>query len=390
MKISLTDIAREPFRVFFPAGVLAGIVGVSLWPLYLKQWILFYPGPPHARLMAFGLFGAFIFGFLGTAMPRMLSAKPLRGVEVSALVVIHLTMVAAFALGKTLAGDALFLLLVALFVLCMIGRARQRKDTPPPGFALIALSFASVATATFVAIVSYYRELSQFWMTLHRLLAYQGFVLLPILGISPFILPRFFGIQSAHDFPEMLLPIPGWWKKALIAFTAGALIIGSFLMEATGWLRVAYTVRFGTTLAYLILELPLGRAPGATQALGISIRIAFAAIVGGFLAVSLFPFYRVALLHLTLMGGFATITFVVATRVVFGHSGNLALLKRPNRWLLVSVGLMLFGMATRISGDFWPAILISHYTYGALLWIAGVLLWTVCVLPKVFITDTEG
>ena len=94
-------------------------------------------------------------------------------------------------------------------------------------------------------------------------------------------------------------------------------------------------------------------------------------------------------MHLTLVGGFAVITFVVATRVVFGHSGNGALLKGRNRWLLVAVGLMLFGMATRISGDFWPKVLTSHYTYGALLWIAGVLLWAVYVLPKVLVADTE-
>jgi uncharacterized protein involved in response to NO len=94
-------------------------------------------------------------------------------------------------------------------------------------------------------------------------------------------------------------------------------------------------------------------------------------------------------LHLTLIGGFAIITFVVATRVVFGHSGNLDRLKGPNRWLLVAVGLMLFAMATRISGDFWPAIMASHYIYGAVIWICGVLLWSFYVLPKVRQVEEE-
>ena len=120
-----------------------------------------------------------------------------------------------------------------------------------------------------------------------------------------------------------------------------------------------------------------------------SIRIAFAVLLAGFLAVSIFPEYRVSLLHLTLVGGFAVITFVVATRVVFGHSGNLERLKGRNRWLLIAVGLMLFGMATRISGDFWPKILASHYTYGAIAWIAGVLVWAFHVLPNVFVMEPE-
>jgi uncharacterized protein involved in response to NO len=63
----------------------------------------------------------------------------------------------------------------------------------------------------------------------------------------------------------------------------------------------------------------------------LAIRIAFVGIGAGFAAIAFFPEYRVALLHLTLIGGIAIITFVVATRVVFGHSGNLGLLQRRNR-----------------------------------------------------------
>ena len=110
-------------------------------------------------------------------------------------------------------------------------------------------------------------------------------------------------------------------------------------------------------------------------------------LLAGFLGIALLPGYRVALLHLTLIGGFAVIAFVVATRVVFGHSGNAAKLKKPNRWLKVAVGVMLLASATRVSGDFWPAIMVSHYVYGALAWIAAALLWSWHVLPKVLRRD---
>ena len=381
-RASLADFAGEPFRLFFPAGVLAGIGGVALWPLHFLGVLELYPGQSHARIMACGLFGAFIFGFLGTAMPRMLSANPLRVSQVLPLVAIHVSMVVAFACSKIFVGDVLFLMMLAMFVSVMAVRAKQRKDTPPPGFLLVGLSFLSVTAGTVLAILQHLRELDTFWITLQRLLSYQGFVLLPILGIGPFILPRLFGKQSQHDFPEMKIPVAAWWRKAALAFVAGALVIASFFIEANGWYRVAHWVRFGTTLAYILIEMPFHHAP-AVNALGVSVRIAFAGIMAGFLAVALFPEYRVGLLHLTLVGGFAVIAFVVATRVVFGHSGNGALLKGRNRWLLVAIGLMLFGMATRIS------VLASHYTYGAVLWIAGVLLWAVYVLPKVLVADAE-
>src|SRR6185503_13894274 len=108
-RAGLRDLGREPFRIFFPAGVLAGIVGVALWPLHFANVLELYPGIGHARIMAYGLFGAFIFGFLGTAMPRMLSAKPLHIFQVLPLAAVHAAMVAAFACSKIFIGDALFL-----------------------------------------------------------------------------------------------------------------------------------------------------------------------------------------------------------------------------------------------------------------------------------------
>ena len=165
--------------------------------------------------------------------------------------------------------------------------------------------------------------------------------------------------------------------------------MGSFGLEAAGHYRFAYGLRFATTLIYLLLEWRFLRAPTAGRPLARKLRVAVLFLLGGYLAIALFPEYRVGLLHLTLVGGFAVIALIVATRVVFGHSGNLARLERRNRWLSVAVGLMWFGMITRISGDFWPKIMPTHYSYGALAWIAGVLVWAFNVLPLVLVTDPE-
>jgi uncharacterized protein involved in response to NO len=133
--------------------------------------------------------------------------------------------------------------------------------------------------------------------------------------------------------------------------------------------------------------MPLKSAPQSKNIFGAGVRIALVGILSGFLAIAFYPAYRVGLLHLTLIGGFAVITFVVATRVLFGHSGNIAKLKERNRWFLVSLGIMLFAMATRISGDFWPKIMASHYIYGAILWIVGVLIWAFYALPKILLCE---
>ena len=50
---------------------------------------------------------------------------------------------------------------------------------------------------------------------------------------------------------------------------------------------------------------------------------------------------------------------------------------------------MILGLTSRIVGDFLPRIMGTHYNYGAFTWIAGALLWAVCVLPKVAAFEDE-
>jgi hypothetical protein len=320
-------------------------------------------------------------------MPRMLSAQPLRMFEVVPLLLVYLTAVLSYATGHLQWGDGAFVLLIFGFASCMAPRIRRRKDLPPPGFVLVGLSFLCVASGTVLAILENPDNL--FLITLQRLLTYQGFALLPILGIGPFILPRFFGMPSPHDLPDSTGVTGAWLRKAALAAGAGSVVIGSFFLEAGGSLRLAYAIRFAAAMLYIILEMPWKAAPKSGNAFGAAIRISLFAILSGFLAIVFYPAYRVGLLHLTLVGGFAMITFAVATRVLFGHSGNLAQLKKKNRWFPIALGLMLLGMATRISGDFWPKIMASHYTYGAIFWIVGVLLWAIFALPKALVADEE-
>src|SRR5687767_15729205 len=119
----LKAAAKEPFRIFFNQAITAGILGVALWPLHFYAGLESYPGVPHVRIMVFGFFGGFIFGFLGTALPRMLSADPFRQWQVLTLLLLHGAMVLAYTIGKILAGDILLAALLLAFVGCVAPRA---------------------------------------------------------------------------------------------------------------------------------------------------------------------------------------------------------------------------------------------------------------------------
>jgi len=232
-------------------------------------------------------------------------------------------------------------------------------------------------------------EPSAFWLLLKSLLSYQGFVLLPILGVGGYLLPRFLGLPNRQDFPTSRDLPPGWLAKAGEALVVGTVIIVSFVIEALGWYRSGAGLRLVAAAAYLLREVPFYRSTGPANALSSSLKLALTLMLCGYLATLVFPVYRMALLHFTLMGGFSVVVLVVSTRVVFGHSGNKALLAQRNRWLRVSVGLIVLAMVTRVSADLWPSIMKSHFIYGAVTWAAGALLWAYYVLPKVRDPDPE-
>jgi hypothetical protein len=388
IRVGWRGMAAEPFRIFFPAAVAVGLAGVGLWPLYALKVTDFYPGTSHARLMACGFFGGFIVGFLGTALPRMLSSFAWTAGEAAVSLALYLTMAAAYARSKIVLGDELFLVWLGLFALGGLVRFCKRKDTPPPGFVLVLLGLLCAAAGAALAIADADVDEQRFAPWQH-LLSYQGFVLFPILGVGAFILPRFFGLPGSHDLPESRRPPAGWFRKAGAALAVAVAILASFFIEAAGWHRLGPALRFAAALAYIAVEIPIFRRAAVQNAFSGTLKVAFALLLAGFAGAVIFPGYRVALLHLTLVGGFAAVTFTVASRVIFGHSGNLALMSRPNRWFWVATGTMWFAMITRISGDFLPKIQISHYAYGAALWIIGVLIWAWKVLGKVMVKDAE-
>lgn len=387
-RIGLKDIAVEPFRIFFPAAVLVGILGVSLWPLHFGGVVSFYPGIAHAQLMTHGFFGGFIFGVLGTGLPRMLSVKPFSLAEVILLFAIYAVMVLLNFSGRVTYAVIAALVLLAAFFSSAIPRVIKRKDVPPPGFVLVGMALLCLGVAAVLSLVETYRseEMPVFWITFQRLLSYQGFVLLPIMGVGGFLLPRFFDLPNTHEFEESRTPPASWKRKAGLALTAGAGIIISFLIEASGRERLGHAIRFVVSGTFLLSQVPIYRSAIHKNTIRACLTLAIGLMLLGFLVVTLYPVNRVAVLHLTLVGGFALLTFGVATRVVFGHSGNHP---RPNRWLWVAVGLMMLGMATRISGDFFPQVRVSHYNYGAGAWIMGTIVWAIYVLPKVLLRDPD-
>src|SRR4029078_1173262 len=119
-------LAEEPFRIFFPTGLLLGTVGVSLWVLYYSGVSISYAHVTHARLMIEGFMASFIFGFLGTAGPRLTSAPHFTRPEVLLLITLDLLAAGLHFGGAHRAGDFLFAFCLASFAFVLGKRFVQR------------------------------------------------------------------------------------------------------------------------------------------------------------------------------------------------------------------------------------------------------------------------
>ncbi|MFA6545786.1 MAG: NnrS family protein [Limisphaerales bacterium] len=387
--LSFADLHREPFRLFFPAATLAGLVGVSLWPLVLLGWMTDYPGVTHARLMVQGFFGGFMFGFLGTSMPRLLEVPTLSVKEAFPLLALFVANVVAHLSGATGVGDALFAVELVLWFALLKNRCHAKRDLPPPTFVLVGLSFACGLAGTALFLAGRRWELTPELELLARLMSYHAFVLLCVLGAGGFLLPRFLGLGVRRKFPTTPAPTPEWRQAARFAGVVGFLMAGSFVLEAFGWSRAAVSLRAALIAGYLWHELPLERLRWTWNGVQWLLVVGLACLPLGVLLSGWLPAWRVSMSHVELLGGFGLITMGVATRVVFGHSGEREQLERFHGPLTVAAGLMLIGLLSRLSGDFLPGSMLSHYLYGALCWAGGLLLWAVRVLPKVLRPDPE-
>ena len=363
--------AEEPFRVLFPLGLVIGALGVSLWPLFFLGAVSVYPATAHARLMIEGFVGCFVFGFLGTAGPRVMSVPHFSAAEILRIVVLLLAATMAHLSGWHIAGDGLFLATLTSFAFSLARRFAQRENSPPPSFALVGLGLlnglAGAALMIFCGASNSHPDLYR----LGASLLHVGFPLLPLLGVAPLFLRRLLDLPSENDEPPRG---PG----AASAIAVALVIDASFAFEVFAWNAGVMWIRSAVVTVYLLGALPWQ----SNSLLAGALRMSFAAIAAGLALMALLPGQRVAALHVLLVAGVSIAILTVATRVILGHSGNLQLLQRRRGWLITAFILIVLGMISRYVADFRPSR-DPHLHWGAIVWLIGVAIWGLIVLPKV-------
>ena len=192
----------DPYRIFFPLGIILGAMGVAIWPLYYYGVTQGYSGRAHAFVQTDGFLYAFICGFLLTAIPRFTGTEPPSRRVQYLLAAIVACCAAAFEFQFFIVGQTTFVVAHSFLLGLIISRFRRRRQDPPDTFPLVGLGLLSGTLAALINAGIAWNVIQPFWDPLGKRLMTEGMVLLLVLGIGGFLGPRLLGFAQLPQFDK--------------------------------------------------------------------------------------------------------------------------------------------------------------------------------------------
>jgi uncharacterized protein involved in response to NO len=377
---------REPFRLFFPLGVILGWVGIGHWLLYSIGITATYSCQLHGLLQTQAFLMAFAVGFLMTALPRRTQTDPPSATEMWIAAAALATTAVATTAERWTVGEAgyvtLLFLLLQFAVRRFLGRTSGRR--PPAAFVLIPFAFLHGLGGAVLMLAWSALGAPGWTVGLAKLLVEQGVFLCLVVGIGGLVLPLMAGASPPPDLGSSRRER----AKAAAYGAAGTMILASLLIEHAGWVRLGPLLRAAVVAIGLALGGGAWRPPARP---GLHRRLVWLAAwmtpLG--LAVSgLRPDYRVPALHVLFIGGFSLLAFGVATHVALSHLN----LEHEREGSPVAIRIMgagiILAMLARFAAD-WSETYFQHLGAAAAAWLIGSAAWLLFLGPRLLAATDE-
>ena len=368
----------EPYRLLFPAGVVWSFFGAFHWISVWLGWTPPQAGLYHGLLQIAGFGGSFLAGFLMTAIPSFLSAKPADAWELGAAVLLSAAAPVLILLVSIPAGAAAFLSLLILLLVFTARRYRIGGGSPPP-FPYIVWGLVHGVAGTLLILF----PLDRFYRLGERMLE-QGMLLSLVLGIGSFLGARLLGTFQPPGFLGRIAPRtpPVTTMKRIFAVN-GLLLFASFWVEAGVSIPAGQWMRVAVAAFQFLAFGRIHRRPAVAFWSARILWLSFWLLATGILATALSPLaYEIAALHIVFIGGFGLMTLVMGLRVVSSHGGVAGLWENARSLMLPIAGMALAGLVLRIAAG----LLMGHYfpllALGAACWIVALAIWAVALVPK--------
>lgn len=372
----------DPYRIFFPLGILFGIGGVSIWPLYYFGITPGYSGRAHAFVQSDGFLYAFAAGFLLTAIPRFTGTQPPSRKTQYVLASMLSVAAIAFEFQAFSLGHAAFAAVHLTVITLAARRFIHREQNPPATFSLVGFGLISGALGAVINAVVAWNLIDPSWDPLGKRLLTEGMVLLLVLGVGGFLGPRLLGFS---DLPRLITPAVLSGQRArptllisramLMYAASGLILLFSLIAEyGFGFASMAF-VRAAVVTAVVLTTIQPWRLPATRTTLAWCVWTAHLFLIAAVWLAAVAPRYRVDFLHVLFMGGFTLLILAVGTRVALSH-GGFGLSQERGSWpLRIALTTGLVAMLARIGAPFAPFSFFEHLALAALLWIGGILFW---------------
>lgn len=375
------SLRRDPWRLFFPLGLLLAWVGVLHWLLYALGAIAEYRAVFHATAQIQGFMTCIAAGFLFTFVPRRTGTAPPGAWEMAAAAAGSMSATAAawwsaFALAQALwiAG--------ALALAVFVARRLLSPGAPervPGVFVWVPLALlAGVASAALVAVAAILgpREEPELWL-MGRGALYQGMVTALVVGVGGTLLPS---LTRGEPAPA---PRPADARTRLLQGAAAALFLGSFPLEVYAAPRLGMALRGLVAGAALVSAARLWRPPTAPGLHRRFVWIAAWLLPAGYALAAARPDLRSAALHVVFIGSFALLALSVSLHVALSHGGRPERLAEP-MWQVRALGLFLLGAVIfRLLAGIDAARLRPWLGCAAASFLLATLAWAALVLPAI-------
>ena len=364
----------EPFRVFFPLGVLLAWIGVGHWLLYATGAAATYSCRFHGLVQMQAFMMAFAIGFLLTALPRRTQTQPVTRMEMVALLA-ALVIFACAAIGEhwviaETAYAALFALLIEFALRRFLKGGVGRR--PPAAFVLLPIAALNGMGGAVLIAAAEANNVTPWSGHLGVLMVEQGVFLCLAVGVGSLVLPLMSGMPPPADLGSAPRET---WKAIAYAF-AGAAIFASLVIEQLGF------ERSGPILRAIVVSVGLGlgggawRPPGKPGAHRKLVWLAVWLMPVGLIVSALWPDYRVPALHILYIGGFSLMVFGVATHVALSHFNMEQLgLGRPPAVIVLGAAVLI-ALCARLAADYSDTYFV-HLGWAAAAWILGSAVWLI-------------
>ena len=376
--------AQEPYRFFFLLAPVSGMIGIGHWIFYAMGWIPHYSMIFHSSIQIHAYIGAFVFGFLLTALPRFSSSPPCTRTEFFTFVFLMISMIAAYGNMWFTAGRICFALMLLDFVFFALRRFKQKRDSavvPPVEFLWLPTGILSALTGVLLSLVAQ----SSVSVKLSKLLIEQAFLLSIVVGIGSFLGPRLMGTFKTAAGPIPESPDVRNRRRALWIHSGYAfLLLLSFLIEAFGRVRTAFFLRSAVVMTIYIRSGALVRRPLANEDYVWMLWMSFWMVTMGHAAIAFFPAFRTLFLHLVFLGGYSAMTFAVGTMVIFSHGGKPQALRKRSWRFRGTFVFLIAATVVRLISVMFPFLYFQFLAAASVLWFLSGLFWLLYVAPLVF------